>query len=66
MRAILTKNKLETQDFRKEQFQRRKALYEKHRNSVEEVYSKYHGGQVPDDHFLRLLENRRFQEGDEL
>ncbi len=66
MRAVLTKNKLETQDFRKEQFQRRKALYEKHRNSVKEVYSKYHGGQVPDDHFLYLLENRRFQEEDEL
>ncbi|EHI75131.1 glutathione-regulated potassium-efflux system protein KefC [Streptococcus criceti] len=65
MRDLLVKNREEIQDFHQEQLELRKDLYAKHTDAIKEVYQKYHNGQLPNDHFLRILENRRYQRDDE-
>ncbi|WP_080566239.1 cation:proton antiporter [Streptococcus sobrinus] len=65
MQELLLKNRAETQAFHREQLELRKDLYAKHTDAVKQVYQKYHNGQVPNDHFLRLLEDRRYKRDDD-
>ncbi|MGT2929671.1 cation:proton antiporter domain-containing protein [Streptococcus dentasini] len=64
LRDILLKNREEFQAFRQKQLAHQKDLYAKQAESVKEVYKKYHDGDVPNDHFLRLLENKHYKQDD--
>lgn len=60
-RNLIRKNKAENEEFRRQQLELRKALYQEHSESLKAVYRKYHKGEVPSDHFLRILENRSYE-----
>ncbi|MFC3931253.1 cation:proton antiporter domain-containing protein [Streptococcus dentapri] len=61
---LLRSQRQEVQNFHDEQLERRKDLYNQHKEAAQALYQKYHDDALPDDYLYRLLGKQYYQRED--